>query len=811
MSFAQSHSDRTAPATPLPIGGRSSLKLAPPPLPLWPLVGRAEAVAAICARWMQPEVRLMTLTGPGGVGKTRLALAVAADLAQDASLRVCFVDLAPIGDADLLAPAIARALGVLDTGKMPIVDQVSAAIADRRLLLILDNFEQILSAATLISGLLQACSRLRVLVTSRIPLRVSGEYEFEVLPLQIASTGEEGTVPEAAGEAVQLFMQRAQAVRPAFALTEANAPVVAEICRRVDGLPLAVELAAVRIKVLSAEALLSRLSSSMAVLTGGLADAPARQQTMRDAIGWSYELLSADEQALFRQLAVFAGGFSLEAAERVAIMRPGDGVQRSAEGHGAIARRQEAGANPMAFIDLLGSLVDRSLIRADVNGDGETRFGMFETIRAFGLEKLAESGEEGEARRRHAACFLDLVTELGPRMFGARGEIVADRLTGELPNLRAALEWSLATGDVETALRLPTGLQPLFWFSRVSVAEGLQWLEAALAHERGSNPARVGACCTASGLASLSGEYTRAVSFAERGLVLARAAHSSFCEARALGALGLAAEWHGDLDIAADRYESAAALLREIDSPYWLAHQLTSLANVTIETGDVARARRLVDEALAVWRGIENTWGIALAVGAAAGVALAEGLRRESAKLYRESLVAWQFLGDPRGVAGTVAGVAALAHAAGNDAQAVQLLAAARSIGDAAGVRHLTQHLQFERVFHATRARLGDEAFAAAWNTGRELSREEAVASTTAILDSLDRQSSGALSGIATLTRRETEVLQLLARGHTDREIGDMLSISPRTVMRHVANLYAKLDVGSRAAASAIAVRQGIA
>ncbi|HLL51538.1 MAG TPA: AAA family ATPase, partial [Thermomicrobiales bacterium] len=413
------------------------------PLPLTPILGRERAIAALVARVRQPDVRLLTLTGPGGVGKTRLALAVAAGLSEDFPDGVGFVTLAPITDPDLVAPAVAHVLGVNDAGPEPLVTRLQTVLRERRLLLVLDNFEHVLDAAPLVTDLLGAAADLRILVTSRTRLRLSGEHEHVVPPLGLADLGE-GVSCDAVAEspAVQLFVARARAVQEAFALTAENAAAVAAICRRLDGLPLAIELAAARVKVLPPSALLARLERRLPLLSGGGRDLPARQQTMRDTIAWSYGLLSAPEQRLFRRLAIFVGGGTVEAAEVIANARGDLGID---------------------LFEGITSLIDKSLLRRVEGMDGEPRVSMLETVREFGLEQLAAASELDEVRHRHAAFLLTFAEQRELTSFWHIPTARLERFAADHDNLGAACDWLCEGSAGEDCLRLAAACAP-YWF-----------------------------------------------------------------------------------------------------------------------------------------------------------------------------------------------------------------------------------------------------------------------------------------------------------------------------------------------------------
>src|SRR6266700_1402398 len=430
-------------------------------LPLQPtsLIEREPELAEISALLKQPEMRLLTLTGPGGSGKTRLGLQVAAELSDGFADGVYFVNLAPLSDPEFVVPTIAQALALKATGSQPFLDLLKASLREKQLLLLPDNFEQVVSAAIQVAELLDSCPELKVVVTSRMALHLRGEQEFTVSPLAVPDPHHlPDLVTLSQYEAVALFILRAQSLKPDFHMNHANAPTIAEICARLDGLPLAIELAAARSKVLPPQALLARLGQRLALLTGGARDAPARQQTLRDTIKWSYDLLETEEQRLFRWLSVFAGGSTLEAMETV--------------GHGT-------GHEEINVLNRVASLIDKSLVQQRDQEAGEPRFTMLETVREYGLERLSESREAGVSQRAHALYYLALAQEAEPHLKGPQQVLWWRRLEQEQENLRAALVWLIKQEEGELALRL-SGALWRFWSIRGYSSEGWRWLEAAL-------------------------------------------------------------------------------------------------------------------------------------------------------------------------------------------------------------------------------------------------------------------------------------------------------------------------------------------
>ena len=768
------------------------------PRPPNPLVGRERELVAVRDLLLRDDVRLVTLTGPGGSGKTRLALAVAATATAAFPDGVCVVPLAPIDQPSLVAAAIAQALGMREAGDESPADRLAGALRDRRLLLVLDNFEQVVEAAPLLTDLLSGCPELTLLVTSRTRLRLSGEHEVPVPPLALPDGEAPRTADRFAGsEALRLFVDRATAAKPGFALTDENAPAVAAICHRLDGLPLAIELAAARVKMLSPEALLARLDRRLPLLTGGGRDLPARQQTMRDAVAWSYDLLAPAEQALFRRLAVFVGGFTLEAAEAVATAAGGVGIDA---------------------LEGVASLVDHSLLGPRDGPGGEPRYAPLETIREFGLERLTESGEETIARRAQAAYCAGLAEAAGADLDAGRD--VARwlaRLDAELPNLRAALAWMVEAGDAVGVLRL-IGATDEYWSNaaRPYVAEARGWLEAGLAAPDAPPAVRAAAIHVAAFAAAALGDHPTAVAHAEEGLTIARALGDPLVLGRAYVDVGIVWEFAGDGERAAAAYAAAVPPLREAGATAYTALALSHLGDMRLWQGDAAGAIPLLDEALALHRQAGYAKGTAMTLGQRAHAARLQGDLALAARLFDASVAA-PGTSAARIALGAAAGLAGVALALGQPEQAARLLGTVEAAREALGVGRIAHAWHAERITGAVRARLGERAFRTAWDEGRV--RPVAAAVADAVADALAAPRPGEATPPAgrtardpfSLTPREREILRLLAAGRTDREIGEELFISIRTVQTHVANIFAKLGVNARAGAAATAVRRGLA
>ncbi len=685
------------------------------------LIGRERETAELRQMLRREDVRLVTLTGIGGTGKTRLAHRVARASLTEFASGIFFIDLSAISEPGLVASVIAQPLGVKETGNTPLKESLKKYLREKQMLLVLDNFEQVIDAAPFVAELLFCSPRLKVLVTSRVSLHLSAEHEYMVPPLALPET--EQRLPPLQElmnhAAIALFVKRAQAIKPAFVLTQENALPVVEVCRRLDGLPLAIELAAARIKLLSPQAILTRLERSLRLLTGGARDLPARQQTMRGAISWSYDLLEESERRLLNRLSVFAGGMTIEAAEEVCT---DSGVADETES----ANRDLHSA--IDILDRIASLVDKSLLMQKEQGDGESRLRMLELVREYALECLEQSGEAKAIRERHADSYLRLVEEAQPELLG--GAKVGDwlnRLEEEHDNLRATLRWLLER-DAEKGLRLAGAARP-FWERRGHLTEGRAWLEGALKKGGGAQAqTRAKALHGAAQLAWQQGELDAARSLYEEALRASRDAGDRRLVAMSSRGLGTVAFIQGNLETARALLEESLMVCREINDTRGVATSLITLGEMARTKGELGTARALYEESLALCRQSDNQYNVCvnlLNLGAVA--CLGEDLKAAST-CNREAILIAEKLGDGIQVAYALNGFGALLVLGGEMSGAAGLFGAAEHLLESKGYELEPQDREFrERYAAQARAALGDDSFTATWAKGRALRMKEAI------------------------------------------------------------------------------------
>jgi predicted ATPase/class 3 adenylate cyclase len=724
-------------------------------LPAYPtvLLGREQDIARVREHLLRDDVRLETLVGPGGIGKTRLAVQLAAEILDHFEDGAFFVALAPISDPGLVASTIAQTLGMRVDGSRPAVQALGEYLHAKCMLLVLDNFEQILAAAPLVSDLLGAAPRLKILVTSRAALQVGGEHEYPVPPLGLPGR-QRAMEPAALSQygAVALFIERASAIRPDFAVTSEIAPAIAEICHRLDGLPLAIELAAARTRLLTPQAILARLERRLPLLTGGARDLPARQQTLRNAIAWSYDLLHPEEQVLFRRLAVFVGGCSLESAEAI-----GDAD----------------GTLGLDVLDGATSLAAQSLLTQAEGVTGEPRFGMLETIREFGLDQLATSGEEAAIRRSHAQHFLERAEAAERKLRGPEQAVWLDRVQADHDNARAALAWALGDGDAPVlALRLATALA-WFWFVRHHLDDVVQ-LEAAisacaaLTDDEDVVRTRAKALHLLAWIGRSWNDPPRTVVLCEESVALFRSIGDRQGMARSLTALGLLLRDASDYRRARFVAEEGLTVGREVGDRDEVAHALYVLASIIFYvqfvgegaeptlisprpggqiahsadeptrghkpplTNDRALAIRLLEESLAIFRQLGDTWGITIALSGGGGLtewswATGDFERAEAAQA--ETLTLRRRMKEIRAICDCLDNFAIIALGQNQSKRAIRLGAAADRLREATGARRLPVVWRTVEQEHAVmRSRLSDADFAAAWAEGRAMTLEQAVA-----------------------------------------------------------------------------------
>ena len=744
------------------------------PIPSTPLIGREQDVALVCERLLRPDVRLLTLIGSPGVGKTRLGLEAATRLNDTFTDGVFFVGLAPVRDPHLVVSTIAQVLDATEEGDLSFSERLKNALRDRHCLLVLDNFEHVLEARALIAELLAAAPRLRILVTSRATLHLSAEHAFDVPPLVLPDLAHLPPLDILAQySAVALFIARAKAVSPTFALTSANALAVAALCAHLDGLPLAIELAAARSKLLSPQALLTRLVHRFRLLTGGAHDLPSRHQTLKNALDWSYELLGIDQQRVFAWLAVFIGGWRLEAAEYVA-------GALGRDGSGALFPPQSSqlASSRTSLLDAQATLLDQSLLLREITADGEQRLMMLETIREYALERLTERDEGAAARQQHARYFLELAEAAEPELIGPDQSAWFARLEEEHDNLRAALHWAHQAGAIAWGLRLASALWR-FWYEHGHLAEGRHWLEQALATSATPEVEGDGAAYRAKALNGLGviawrqgdtqqamalleaslglreqlgdtrgiaqtlsnlgilvagrGEYERASALHAQSLVLNRALSNDWGVAASLLNLGNLAIEQGAYERAVALHEEGLALNRQINDAVGIALSMNNLGVALMMQGDYERAAPLYEESLSLHRGLGDKLGIAYALTNLGNVACKQGDRRWATVLFAESLALSQAMGNKLCIAESLAGLATVACM--QAPRSVGARRAAKLCGVVAALRVAinaplapADQVEFDATLSVARQELGKERCASAWAEGQAMAMDQAIA-----------------------------------------------------------------------------------
>ncbi len=823
------------------------------PAQITTLLGRERDVQGVRALLQRTDVRLVTLTGPGGVGKTRLALQVAADVLWDFEGGVFFVNLAPVSDPNLVLQAIAETVKLREGGDLPLLTELAERLSVGYTLLVLDNFEQVVDAGPTLVEMLRECPGLKLLVTSRATLKVSGEHEYDVQPLEVPS--HEFRAADSVGAlflvletvpSVALFVKRARAVQHDFALTQENAPAISEVCARLDGLPLAIELAAAHIKSLTPQALLARLDKRLPILVGGPRDLPARQRTLRSTMEWSYGLLGDVEKEVFRHLAVFIGGCTLEAAGQVC----------------------PSGEEPFAQIE---SLLDASLLRR-AGGDGaEPRYLMLETVREYAAGKLEAEGESEEAHRKHAGYFLKLAETADVKLTGGEQAEWLQRLEAEHDNIRAALAWMLVgegadisrVRDAEGALRLAGGLWR-FWLMRGYLSEGRRWLSRVPADDPALPiAARAMALNGAGVLAYSQGELEVARDFFEKSMALRREMGDPMAVAASLNNLGAVAVSQADYEHAAALHQEALEIRRELDDKWGMASSLSNLGSLYINTREYDKAMTYQEQALEIRRELGDKWGVAISLTNMGGLEVYRGNLERAVELHEELLKMRQELGDKAGIAISLNNLGRAVLARGNVARAKSLLessiALRLALGDESGMVDTLEGLAgvalseeqprragrllgavdtlreatgtprtpadiegYNREIARLHAALGERIFEGVWVEGRAMSPEQALNASDAeplyIPESTTAPSAPAPPSVvqgtaashtpypAGLTEREVEVLRCVSFGLTSNQVAERLIISPLTVNVHLRSIYSKLGVNSRTAAVRFAV-----
>ncbi len=775
--------------------------------PLSSFVGRRKELAQV--HQLLTQTRLLTLVGVGGCGKTRLARQIAMELASTHSFDdgVWLVELASLNDAALVPREVAQTWGVRETFDQPVITSLMDYLAERQLLLVLDNCEHLLVACgQLAEKLLLASPRFQILATSREPLGIPGETTFLVPSLSLPDSAHLPLASHLKGyDAPALFLARARSILPAFTPTELNSSAIIQVCRRLDGIPLAIELAAARVNVLTVEQIAARLDDRFTLLTASNPTAVLpRHQTLRATIDWSYDLLSEKERVLLRRLAIFVGGFTLEAAEEIC---EGNDTERS------------------EILDGLARLVSKSLVAAQILEQHEARYHLLETIRQYAYNLLRESGEENKSRDRHLDWYLVLAEEVKTQWRGPRQTELFDQLEIEHDNLRAALEWSkLESSSVEAGLRLGSALWR-FWEIHDHLREGLQHLTdlLTLPQAQSHTAARARALYGASYLAMMQGlesDYTASETWMQESLTIARELNEPQLIANGIYGLGILARYHGDNEHAVERLEESLTLFRQLGNRVGTYISLFNLAEAATDRGDYESAQALHEESLTLKRAQNDEWSIANSLMSLAALARLQGDHQQAVNLIQEGLTLFQKIRDTTNISFCLLEFSAMATIQGQSQLAVQLYAAADTLLEALGYSRVHAYrTESERPLATVRARMGEARFNAAWEGGRALTLDQAIEQARGLGSLLEQKTDARTSSragpkdetlLVPLNDRELEVLRLIAEGFSNQEIAERLVIALSTVKWHINNLFGKLSVHSRTQAVAQAKELGL-
>ncbi|NOK61304.1 MAG: hypothetical protein GFH27_549305n73 [Chloroflexi bacterium AL-W] len=857
------------------------------PIPPTSLIGRADTIADIHRLLGRDNLRLLTLTGAPGIGKTRLALQLAHEVAPTFAHGVIFVPLSSINDAGLVMTTIAQTLDIGDSGHQPLLETLITFLRDKQMLLVLDNFEHILEATSTLSTLLQQVPLIKLLVTSRVSLRISGEHIYVVHPLPLPDTTIASPAELQTYAVIDLFVQRAQSTKPDFALTQDNAAELATICARLDGIPLAIELAAARSKLLTPRALLRRLDQCLVLLTDGAVDMPARHQTLCRAIAWSYDLLDPDHQALFRCLGVFMNGCTLTAIMAVVHIDIAQEVNRNTT---SVDTPTE-----MQWLDQMTTLVHHNLVQQITDIDEEPRFVMLETIRSYALDRLYAADEIEQLQYQHALYYLQLAETTEQHLKGANQAIWLHKMDVEYSNLRTALAWSLTpTGDRELGTRIASALW-LFWNIRGHLNEGRSWFTRVLESQHEVAPqVRIVALARASWLARQQGDYPQVAILANESLALARTLGDHTSEGLSLCMLGLEAYRRGDSTTALALLEESFSLFRMLEDPHHMAETAHCLGTITVfqksliesipyfeeelaintvsgheygllwanhALGMVASGQGNYDRAIAYYnsslkyaRTLQYTHGVAIVLNGLGEIARAKKDYQNAERYYTESLLLFQKLGHKTGeslarmnlgstlihldklqqsitcfteilvsqdkygqhqtiTSHCLTGLARIACIQGQHITATRLFATVTHLLEESSenMESLDQQ-DFDESLAMAQDQLDPTTFDAEWQAGYALSTPQAVAEALNVASLVQSPTTEErLFPISDLTKREMEVLRLVARGLTNKAVAEQLIISPRTVNAHLNAVYTKIGISSRYAAIRFAIEQGIA